>query len=37
LGKIHGKFLYEMRPDIFPEGYLTNTEQLLWGLFYADK
>jgi len=30
------KFLYEARPDIFPEGYLTLEEQLLWDKFYQD-
>ena len=31
------RFLYEIRPDIFPQGYLTDTELELWGLFYQEK
>ena len=30
------KFLYEARPDIFPEGYLTYLEQQLWDLYYME-
>jgi len=29
-----GKFLYEARPDEFPEGYLTIVEIELWNDFY---
>jgi hypothetical protein len=32
----HG-YLYESRPDLFPEGYLTLTEILLWQLYLDDK
>jgi len=28
------RFLYEARPDLFPAGYLTNTEMELWGMYY---
>jgi len=28
------RFLYEARPDIFPQGYLTDTEMELWGMYY---
>lgn len=31
-----GRFLYEARPDIFPEGRLTSTETELWGFFYEE-
>jgi len=31
-----GRFLFEVRPDIFPEGYLTFTELDLWGRYYDD-
>ena len=31
-----GRFLYEVRPDIFPEGYLTDTEIELWGNYYDE-
>lgn len=32
-----GRFLFEIRPDLFPEQYLTPTETELWGLYYGDK
>jgi len=25
-----GRFLFEIRPDVFPEGYLTDAEVGLW-------
>ena len=28
--------MFELRPDIFPEGYLTQTEIQLWDWFYAE-
>lgn len=31
-----GRFLFEVRPDLFPQGFLTPVEAELWGLFYAD-
>lgn len=27
------RFLFEVRPDLFPEGLLTDTEAELWGMF----
>jgi len=27
--------MYEARPDVFPEGYLTDTELRLWEKYYA--
>lgn len=27
-----GRMLFELRPDLFPEGYLTDCELVLWGL-----
>lgn len=30
------KLLFELRPDVFPEGYLTLVERLIWGLFYEE-
>ncbi|MCK9324589.1 MAG: hypothetical protein M0P69_03750 [Bacteroidales bacterium] len=27
----NGRFLFEVRPDIFPEGYLTDLELEMWG------
>lgn len=32
-----GRFLYEVRPDLFPQGRLTLTEMQLWGQFYEDR
>ncbi len=29
--------LYEVRPDVCPEGYLTDLEIALWGLFFEDR
>ncbi len=28
-----GRFLFEVRPDVFPEGYLTDTEIELWARY----
>jgi hypothetical protein len=28
--------LYELRPDLFPQGYLTMLESEIWNLFYAE-
>ena len=30
------RFLYEVRPDIFPQGFLTQTETELWSLYYQE-
>jgi hypothetical protein len=32
-----GRFLFEARPDIFPEGYLTPTETAIWGMYYKER
>ena len=32
-----GRFLFEVCPREFPEGQLTETETLLWELYYRDK
>ncbi|GAH39006.1 unnamed protein product, partial [marine sediment metagenome] len=32
-----GRFLFELRPDIFPQGYFTTTEAELWGKYYERK
>lgn len=29
-----GGFLYEHRPDIIPQGFVTEEEQSLWAAFY---
>jgi len=28
--------MYEMRPDLFPQGYLTPLETALWDKFYGE-
>jgi len=35
--EIKGGNLYEHRPDLFPEGFLTDTECELWVLYYKHK
>lgn len=37
LAEKSGAFLFELRPDIFPEGYLTRTEIELWSMHYERK
>lgn len=32
-----GHFLFEVRPDVFPQGYLTETELALWAMYYKNK
>jgi hypothetical protein len=34
---MRGGFLYQHRPDLFPQGYLTTQEIALWGLWYERK
>lgn len=34
---LRGGYLYQHRPDIFPQGFLTNVEHALWILYYQDK
>jgi hypothetical protein len=31
-----GRFLFEVMPDRFPEGRLTDVEMALWGMYYHD-
>jgi len=31
------KFLYEHSPDIFPQGFLTETEIALWAMHYSKQ
>ena len=31
------RFLYEVAPDIFPHGYLTEVEIALWDRYYTEK
>ena len=37
LADSRNKFLFEIRPDLFPHGYLTDTELEMWELYYQDK
>jgi len=37
LADARGRMLFEIRPDFFPEGFLTRTEILLWARFYTDR
>ncbi len=30
------RFLFEIRPDIIPQGFLTDMEMELWGYFYDE-
>jgi hypothetical protein len=34
---MRGRFLFEIRPDVFPEGWLTDVELKLWGLYYEER
>ena len=29
--------MFEVRPDLFPQGFLTDAEMYLWGLYYLEK
>jgi hypothetical protein len=32
-----GKPLYELRPDIFPTGYLSDLEMQVWALYLDER
>jgi hypothetical protein len=32
----HQRFVYEVRPDLFPQGWLTDREMALWWLYLDD-
>lgn len=32
-----GGFLYEHRPDVIPQGYVTDEELSLWTVYYERK
>ena len=34
---MRGGFLYQHRPDIIPQGYLTDEELTLWSAYYERK
>jgi hypothetical protein len=35
--ELRGGYLYQHRPDIIPQGYLTNDELALWSVYYEQK
>lgn len=37
LAEARGGFLYQIRPDVIPQGYLTNEELALWTAYYELK
>ena len=37
LCELHHKFLFEVMPSEFPAGELSETEMLLWDLYYREK
>lgn len=37
LAEQRGLFLYQIRPDLIPHGYLTPLELDLWSLYFKDK
>lgn len=37
LCELRGGFLYQHRPDLFPQGFLTQQEILLWAEYYERK
>jgi hypothetical protein len=34
---MRGGFLYQHRPDLFPQGWLTQDEIALWAMYYESK
>lgn len=34
---VNHAFLYEVRPDLFPQGFLTDVELELWGKYFESK
>jgi len=34
---MRGGFLYQHRPDLFPQGFLTLDELTLWSMWYENK
>jgi len=37
LAERNGRFLFEIRPDLFPEGRLTDLEMELWGDYLEEQ
>jgi len=32
-----GRFMFEIRPDLFPQGYLTQLETEVWAEYFESK
>ena len=32
-----GGYLYQMRPDVIPQGWMTNEELALWAAYYERR
>ena len=37
LGEVHHKMLFEIAPDLFPEGTVTTIELMLWDRHYENR
>jgi hypothetical protein len=35
--ELRGGYLYQHRPDIIPQGYLTDEELAIWAVYYDRK
>lgn len=37
LADVKGRMLYEVAPDLFPEGLVSEIEIMLWDRYYGEK
>jgi len=37
MADLRGRFLFEISPDLFPCGFLSDLEMNLWGRFFEDR
>lgn len=35
--EVRGGYLYQHRPDLFPQGFLTDEEIALWAVYYQQR
>lgn len=35
--ELRGGYLYQHRPDVIPDGYLTDEELMLWSAYYEQR
>ncbi len=35
--ELRGGYLYQHRPDVIPQGFMTDDEIALWGAFYERR